>query len=183
METKPSEVVKLLEIIQEKNVPITEIVDLINVKLGLIQRGSNPNEEEFVLEIDYSKSLTEMIQAGRYDDISLTINEDNFIIPRILSKKKEIVTVKLLKQEGKSDPDEIIVNVEKTGLFCAGLIELLALGQEFPTLQMEFNIIAPKMISHNEAVMLSFDSNGRTLTYKSSGDKVKGVDRILCICK
>ncbi|HKK54056.1 MAG TPA: hypothetical protein VJ926_00840 [Patescibacteria group bacterium] len=214
MKTQTTDVAELLEIMKEEKIPITEIVNLINAKLGLIQRGSNPDEQEFALEIDYSKTLAEMYEAGHYDFISSYVNEKKFSIPKVFLNKKEIVVAKLLTFKGINEnlskekrcklsrheqisyaKDKLIRKIDEKGLYGAGLIELLAFGKQFSTLQMQFDIVAPKfdatIFNSNPfgldsrdkiAPILSFSEKGRELFYRYFYN-IKEVDRILCICK
>ena len=94
---------------------------------------------EYVVTVDYGKTLKEMIAAGQYDWENSDINSDNFQIEGDGTVETKLELVHLNKD---ASTKEVEAYFEKNGLRAATLEELLAFGAKFPEVQREFPVIA-----------------------------------------
>ena len=96
----------------------------------------------FTLTVDYSKTLEEAIDAGKYDLVNDHINNENFpVSPEIIGEKINI-SGKLFHFDRQISSNDVIAKMDKEGYRPATLMELLTLGILFPDLQKWFPIIA-----------------------------------------
>ena len=101
--------------------------------------GNGEKTAVFVVTIDRSQSLEEMIEAGRYDEINEAIRLVNFPWKRKGTKDVELTLVQF---ERPLAPGEIRKVLEARGYRPAYIEELLALGKEQPELQRTIPIVA-----------------------------------------
>lgn len=90
------------------------------------------------VEVDYTKSLDEMIQAGNYDWAHGAITSKRFPIQGQGRTNVELV---LFHFNGQMTSTEVIAEMERQGYRPARIEQLLALGAAYPELQKEFHII------------------------------------------
>ncbi|TSC83630.1 MAG: Uncharacterized protein G01um101413_959 [Parcubacteria group bacterium Gr01-1014_13] len=125
-------------------------------------KGANDESQSggtYSVTIDYSKSLAQMIVAGKYDYANPDIVEKNFPIQRPNASEgdiqssgnpyrtlgiqndnnTEIVLVHLKKVVTTT---EVLAHMDKLGLRPARIEELLAFGEKYPKKQLEFPIVA-----------------------------------------
>ena len=95
--------------------------------------------QKFTFTVDYSRSLAEMIAAGRYDWTNSDINAANFPIKGEGSVETEGELFHFNRNIGF---DEAIREMDKDGYRPATIEELLAFGAKHPELQRQFPIIA-----------------------------------------
>lgn len=95
--------------------------------------------EKFTLEVDYDKSLEEMIAAGRYDWKNSDITADRFPVKGKGKKKAEVELVHFNRDISSEDA---IAEMDKLGLRPATIEELLAFGAANPDIQRKFPIVA-----------------------------------------
>lgn len=116
------------------------------------------NKEDIILNIDYSRSLQEMIQAGNYCFISDRIIEKNFPFLDELKGKKVSVSAKLfpfsfiardLRVRGSYVIKGIVDKMNQHGYPPATLAELLALREFYPELWKNNAIISLGSICRN----------------------------------
>lgn len=93
----------------------------------------------FVVSIDQSQSLDELIEAGRYDEINPGIRLVNFPWKRKGTRRVELTLVQFDRLLA---PGEIRKLMEGRGYRHAFIEELLALGREQPELQRSIPIVA-----------------------------------------
>lgn len=120
--------------------------------------------DTYRVTVDYTKSLAEMIAAGKYDYVNPYINEKNFPIKRPKSVAQtghkevhsgngpyrtpeptagNIVELVLIHQMSKMvSTEDILKYLDKNDLRPATLAELLAFGAENPEIQRRFLIVA-----------------------------------------
>ena len=89
--------------------------------------------------VDYSRSLAQMIAAGKYDWVNDDITEKHF--PMKGNGKVEL-NLELAHFNKYISSDDAIAELKKRGLRPATLWELLAFGAKFPETQREFPIVA-----------------------------------------
>lgn len=110
----------------------------------LHKKGGNSTEKEkevFTIVVDYSRNLTDSIEAGSYNWVNKDISEENFPTSKNEVAKKELRST--LYHFNKSVVFYYaIAQMEKDGKRPATLKELLAFGETYPKLQMEFKIVA-----------------------------------------
>ncbi|MBN1325965.1 hypothetical protein JW977_03215 [Candidatus Falkowbacteria bacterium] len=89
--------------------------------------------------VDYGKTLTEMIRAGKYDYVNDDISDKHFPIQGSGQHEAELVLVHLNKD---ATTKEVMANLDGMGLKPAKIEHQLALGASRPELQKEFPIVA-----------------------------------------
>jgi len=95
----------------------------------------------FLVIVDYSKTLAEMIKAGKYDYINLDINAVNF--PSTLTGKQEFkVELVRYRYAHRISSSEVLADFDRHGYRPATLPELLAFGEKYPDEQREVEIVA-----------------------------------------
>ncbi|MFH1145845.1 MAG: hypothetical protein V1707_02690 [bacterium] len=93
----------------------------------------------FSVVVDYSLSLQEMIDEGKFSSTNEDIVEANF---PLREKGKQKITIEL-KNFGKfMHPDDVLSDFDKKGLRPASLPELCALGAKYPGLKKKKLILA-----------------------------------------
>jgi len=140
MNIETSELQHLLVAINEHNLSIIEAISLIKGNNNSDEQ-SKP-DEEISLTIDYSQSIKQMIEAGKYDWKNGDIKEKHFPFPTELSGKKITVSTKLFHFGRKISTEDAIYEMGKDGYRPATLAELLALGVKHRELQRPFPVIA-----------------------------------------
>lgn len=192
MNIQAAELRKFIETIERKNLSVTDVIDLIDNKIVNIHESQEFIEEDFILEVDYTKSLSAMVKAGKYDFVNSSFLENDFGVSDIFSGKKINIKVKTVNFKKKIGKEKAKEEISKRGLLFASLPELLAFGEQYPELQIHHDIVCinsefNKFCDFRNKPMpnspsLSFSEKGRTLsliifnyfTYK---------DKILCIKK
>ncbi len=133
---KKGESEKLLRVIEDENLSTPEAVYLLGRKLIKIKELKLV--DKIILTVDYSRTLQEMIVAGKYDWKDSNVTEKNF--PKVSGDKN--VFCKLFHFNRSISSKEAIAEMDKTGYRPATLFELLALGAKYPGLQHQFPIVA-----------------------------------------
>ncbi len=93
----------------------------------------------YPLSVDYNRSIEEGIKAGKYDWFNNDITSSHF--PSEETGIKE-VPLDLIHFGKDKTTDEVLSELDKTGMRPVTLKELLALSEKHPDLQREFPIIA-----------------------------------------
>lgn len=94
------------------------------------------------LIVDYSKSLDQMILAGKYDWKNPSITEKNFPLLDGLKGRIFILSGKLFIFNKKISSNDAIIEMKSLGYRPANLAELLVLGKNYPDLQKKNPIIS-----------------------------------------
>lgn len=94
--------------------------------------------EVFRLSVDYSKSLADMIVAGKYGYTNTDITADHFPVVGSGTVEMDAVLVHLGRN---ATTDEVICELDTRGLRPATMFELLVFGAMFPEKQREFPIV------------------------------------------
>jgi hypothetical protein len=84
------------------------------------------------VSVDYSRSLTQMIMAGRYDEVHRDITPRNF---RLTATGFREIELNLVQFKRPVAPLEAVVLMKAEGYRPATIEELLALGSQYPELQ------------------------------------------------
>ncbi len=100
---------------------------------------SADRRDSYSLAVNYSASLSEMVEAGAFDEVSKDIVPRNFYLQ---SAGRCTVNVTLVQFTGAMSPLEIVERMKTEGQRPATIEELLALGQEKPDLQRKIPIVA-----------------------------------------
>jgi hypothetical protein len=140
MQVETSELQKLFEVMEERNLSITNVITLIQGKSESVQ--AKTMEKEFNLSVDYSRTVQEMINAGNYDWTNSDITAKHFPLPKEHNGKKVPVSSKLFHFNRAISSEDATSEMDKAGYRPATLAELLALGEAHPELQKEFPIVA-----------------------------------------
>jgi hypothetical protein len=88
--------------------------------------------------IDYTRSLEEMVKAGRYDYANSVITAEHFPTTGEGEVRTELVLVQFHRE---NDFDQALAEFDKLGLVPARIEHLLALGEKYPELQKQFPIM------------------------------------------
>lgn len=96
-------------------------------------------ENTFPITVDYSKTLAEMIAAGKYDYANLNITSKRF--PAKDSGKKELVPA-ILHYAKPMSSEDVIREMDKRGLRPATIHELCVYGEKYPDEQRKYPIVA-----------------------------------------
>jgi hypothetical protein len=139
MKIEVSELQELLSVIEDNNLSIAEAIERIQDKKVTDEQ---PKNDEIVLSVDYSRTVQEMINAGKYGWTNDNITEKHFPLPTELNGKKVSVSTKLFHFNRPINSQDAIKEMDKAGYRPATLAELLALGEKQPELQKEFPIVA-----------------------------------------
>ena len=100
------------------------------------------NETYLILvTVDYSRTLAEMVAAGKYDWISEDMVEQNFSIRRPTERPVSIVEIVLVHINKQVGLKKVLRHLDRRGLRPATIEELLAIGEHFPNLQRQFPIV------------------------------------------
>lgn len=112
---------------------------LVDQVFDLIVGAAKKAASAFTVVVDYTKSLADMIAAGRYDR-----QNDNITAKHFLVSGSGQVTVGLeLVHFGKDmSTEDVLVELDKRNLRPATLPELLAFGAKYPDEQRKYPIIA-----------------------------------------
>lgn len=144
MKISDSELRKLTEAMENKNLSVSQVIELI--------RSNNVRSEktidiagEIKLTVDYTKTVEQAIkQAGLF----FCYNREEFLItknfphPLEMKGKKVEISTKLFHFGYPMDYEDAIALMDKDDYRPANLMELLALALLYPTLQRRFKIIA-----------------------------------------
>lgn len=174
MNIKTSEFQQLLQVIRECNLSVPEVIDIIKGNDAVDKQAKST--EEIKLIVDYSQTVKQMIEAGKYDCIVSDITEKHFPLPSELFGERITVSSKLFHFNRDITSKDVIVEMEEVGYHPAILPELLALGKARPELQRQFPIIALGSIWRDSDCVrytpgLRVSNNGRKLNlYWFSGD-------------
>jgi hypothetical protein len=124
-------------------ISIPEIMAFINKDRVVRQSElSDPRTSEFFLEVDYSKSLEQMLAAGGYDRVGNAELLKKFVLPAEVLGMIMTVSAKIFHFEKRIPSTEAILAIRQAGFRSANLAELLVLGMVFPDLQTQFPIAA-----------------------------------------
>ncbi|MCX6744847.1 MAG: hypothetical protein NTX82_04960 [Candidatus Parcubacteria bacterium] len=96
-------------------------------------------EKIYKVVVDYGKTLTKMIKAGKFDEVDEDINGKHFPLKGVGSQETELVLVHLKKDVTTM---EAFGYLARLGLEPAKIEHLLAFGTTFPELQEQFPIVA-----------------------------------------
>lgn len=89
--------------------------------------------------VDYTKTLAEMISAGKYDWVNENITQERFPVSGNKKEERELV---LFHFNRVISSENAIAEMEKAGFVPCDILDLLALGASQPELQRQFPIIA-----------------------------------------
>lgn len=133
---------------------IIKLADVIVTNNG--KRVESINYDTYSVPVDLTRTLAEMVAAGKYNYANPNIVEKNFPIqrpsvsedaveggpyrtPGVQNTNTKIVLVHLNKVATTS---EVLEYLDKLGLRPARIEELLALGEKFPDVQRQFPVVA-----------------------------------------
>ncbi len=100
----------------------------------------------FKVVVDYTQTLSQMVQAGNYGWVHDDITQDHFPIKGSGQKEVEVV---LFHFDKVITSEEAITEMDKAGFRPARIEELLALGAQQPEFRKKFPIMAPGSVWRN----------------------------------
>ena len=115
-------------------------LDVDKICLSL-QKLIESDRLSFNIVVDYERSLSEMIKAGKYDWPNNDIAADHFPI-KGKDKGKQEKNVVLFHFDKTMSSEQVIVEMDKEGFLPAKIEDNLALGEIQPELQKQFPIVA-----------------------------------------
>ena len=166
MEDKPSieQISHLFRLIGDGSCTRTNLQAYLEKPNGLIDKSVSTTA--IIITMDCTRSLKEMIKAGRYDWTNSDIKDKNFPITEKGVFNTEAVLVhynKVMKTE------DILRDMESKGLVQGKIEHLLAVGEKYPNLQRDFPIVAlgsswQDPVGFRVVPYLSGDDSGRGLS-------------------
>ncbi len=138
----------------------------------------------YPITVDYSMTLKQMIEAGRYDWVNSDITSKIFPV-----KGKGIVNLDTqlvhFRRDMSSEPG--IAEMDKMGLRPATHAELLAFGAKYPEFQRQFPIVAlgssDEVLGDRSVLYLCSGGRGRSLNLSWFGGDWGGSFRFLAVRK
>lgn len=127
------------------------------------------------LTVNYDQSLKQMIAEGKYCRVSKRIKESEFPLPHELIGKKKEISARLINFKSANiswySSDYVLSKISGLGYRPANFPELLALGSQYPNLQISHSITALGSLPQNrrgyhlapELCSGSYDASGRVL--------------------
>lgn len=139
----------------------------------------------FAVLVDYSRTLAQMIAAGRYDWVNPDITEEHFPVK---GEGRKTVKVVLFHFNKVMTSDQVIIELDAQGYLPARIEELLGLGEGKPKLQNEFPIIGLGSswlhpVSDRRVPCLGRYGVGRDLHLRYFGISWCGYCRFAAVCK
>lgn len=167
-----------------KKVLCLAILAILFVNITCSQTISN----NFELTVDYGRTLTKMMVAGKYDWITASITEDRYPLPTELLGKKITVSTGLFYFNRAICSKDAITEMNKMGYRPATIAEVLALGESQPDLQSKFPIVALGSVWYNSygrgyVLILHVDTGMRELHLDRSDDDWSRNCRFLAVRK
>lgn len=95
-------------------------------------------QSAFVVSVNYSQSLRQMIDAGGYEEVSKDINSRNFYLESTGYRETELTLVQFKTPK---TPLEVLTLMKEKGCRPATIEELLSLGKTQPDLQRSIPIV------------------------------------------
>ena len=131
------------------------------LEIMIEMRGSTVGGVLFDFTVDYTRTVAEMVQAGKYDRSSNIITSEHYPIPKNKVGKKENIFAKMFCYNRFMSSKDAIREMKKEGFRPATAHEAMAFSEKNPDLQRQYPIIALGSIwrdnySHN---ILFLDGN------------------------
>jgi hypothetical protein len=113
--------------------------EFINQVVNLAMKTGGTVRDSLRIVVDYSKSLAEMVKAGKYNWVNIDITADHFPVKG--SGKTDLIA-EILGYGDYVSSEEIIKDMDRRGFRPATIAELLAFDEAYPDKQREFPIVA-----------------------------------------
>ncbi len=138
------------------------------------------------LEVDYLKSVDQLIALGRYDWVNEeVVDPDVFPIPEELMGANSKISARICYFNCPFESDILLAKMKKNFFRPANFFELLVLGYKYPQLQTRFPIVALGSVwtgsIANGVPVLQFDGKKRILNISWFGRDWEGDFHFLCI--
>ena len=92
--------------------------------------------------VDYTRTVAEMVAAGKYDWSNDDITSDHYPIPKDKAGKSEGINTKVFHFNRLISSKDAIKEMEKEGYRPATAHEIMAFGEKNPEMQRQFPIVA-----------------------------------------
>ncbi|MCK9438931.1 MAG: hypothetical protein WCY43_03655 [Patescibacteria group bacterium] len=116
----------LFKFMEEAELSIENLIDFCQKEAAKIAAR---NGKKFVLEIDYSKSISEMINAGKYSSVE-DFGMEQIVLPSDLIGKKIEVEAMLFHFGFEISTQDVILEMKKNNYRPANIFELLSFGKK-----------------------------------------------------
>lgn len=173
--------------------------------LGLIQEIINSKDNELAIKmykaivqpiiqppshgvifdffVDYTRTVEEMVVAGKFDSANRNVNSLHFPIPANKKGKKEKISTKLLNFGRQLSIDDAAERIRKVvGFRSATVHEILAFAEHNPNLQRKFTILAlgsvwTSGLEDNMVILSNYDPQPtyQHTVYPSSSSSKRGL--------
>ena len=130
---------ELVRRVDEGTLPFQEVMDGLQVLIEGRGEKSSLIESIHKVTVDYTKSLAEMIEAGKYDWKYSDITQEHFPVQGQGREEKDVVLFHFGRYISSGDA---IAEMAKAGYCPVQIQELLAFGGANPELQKQFPIVA-----------------------------------------
>lgn len=145
MKISKSDLRRLSLAMESKNLTINQVIKTIEND-GVIREGLSRITDDVFLEVDYTKTVEQVIAGSNYEWKVTGINSENFPISPEMVGKKVVVSAAIFWPNYDISSEEIVSELDKVGYRPATLMELLFLRILFPRLQGQFIVVAPGSI-------------------------------------
>lgn len=150
-----------------------------------VLRGGQVSGDGFIVTVDYSKSLAEMVASGHYDWKNSDIVAEHFPTTQ---KGVNEVKLELVHLDKNASTDEVLRYLDEHGYRPATLLELLAFGAKYPDEQKKYPVVALGSVwrsSGGDRYVACLDCYGaeRHLSLSWCGDDWHGRCRFLAVRK
>jgi len=110
----------------------------------MLDSAAKSADSEVILDftVDYTKTVAEMVKAGKYDWSNDDITSDHYPIAKDKSGKKEDISTKVFHFNRLISSKDAIKEMEKEGYRSATAHEIMAFGEKNPELQRQFPIVS-----------------------------------------
>jgi hypothetical protein len=115
------------------------LAEVLRMRHGRVSTTVGVEGAHFSLTVDYSLTLMQMIDAGRYDWINSDITSKRFPVQ---GQGKQELTAELVHFDRSISSDDAVAELDRRGLRPATITELLAFGVAYPEEQRKFPIVA-----------------------------------------
>lgn len=143
--------------------------DLLSLLNEDNQKEINSKNKFIAINIDYNKSVSEMISLGKYDFVNPFFRKIIFYyFNNSMNINKQTIIAKLFFFNSFIKSNEAIKKIDKVAFRPATLFELLTLGYLYPNLQNQFPIVALGTTIKNNGMkfvpaLISINKNKRIL--------------------
>lgn len=129
---------RVLELAKQRDIIDQELIRLFTEPQPITEPKKSTNS--FIITVDYSLLIEEMIEAGKYDWKNDNITAENFPHDSTLGEVE--IEAEYVHYNRNMGYDAVIDDLNARGMRPATMVELLVFGAAFPDEQRKFPIVA-----------------------------------------